>query len=153
MAKRYFEEIQIGETFSTPGVTITDWHVMQFAGLSMDYFELHTSDEYAKNTEFGRRVAHGLMGLAITDGLKNRSEFHIHAMASLHWSWDFTGPIFIGDTVTAKLSVAEKRESRSKADRGIVTLDLELHNQRDEVVQKGQNRLMVKRRPPQNASP
>ena len=152
MAKRYFEEIEIGETFSTPAVTVTDWHVMQFAGLSMDYFELHTSDEYAKHTEFGRRVAHGLMGLAITDGLKNRSEFHIHAMASLHWSWDFTGPIFIGDTVTAKLCVAEKRESRSKRDRGIVTLDLELRNQRDEVVQKGQNRLMVKRRPAEGAT-
>ena len=152
MAKRYFEEIEIGETFSTPGVTVTDWHVMQFAGLSMDYFELHTSDEYAKHTEFGRRVAHGLMGLAITDGLKNRSEFHIHAMASLHWSWDFTGPIFIGDTVTAKLCVAEKRESRSKPDRGIVTLDLELRNQRDEIVQKGQNRLMVKRRPAEGAT-
>ena len=152
MSKRYFEEIAIGETFSTPGVTITDWHVMQFAGLSMDYFELHTNDEFAKHTEFGRRVAHGLMGLAITDGLKNRSEFHIHAMASLHWSWDFTGPIFVGDTVTAKLSVAEKRESRSKSDRGVVTLDLELRNQRDEIVQKGQNRLMVKRRPLEEAS-
>ena len=151
MARRYFEEIQIGESFTTPGVTITDWHVMQFAGVSMDYFELHTNEEFAKQTDYGRRVAHGLMGLALTDGLKNRSDFHIHAMASLHWSWDFTGPIFIGDTVTAKLSVADKRESRSKPDRGIVTLDLELRNQRDEIVQKGQNRLMVQRRPQEGA--
>ena len=147
MPKRYFEDIAVGETFTTPGVTITDWHVMQFAGVSMDYFELHTNEEFAKRTDFGRRVAHGLMGLAITDGLKNRSEFHVHAMASLHWSWDFTGPIFVGDTVTASVRVTEKRESRSKPDRGIVTLDLELRNQRDEIVQKGQNRLMVQRRP------
>jgi acyl dehydratase len=147
MPKRYFEDIAVGETFTTPGVTITDWHVMQFAGVSMDYFELHTNEEFAKRTDFGRRVAHGLMGLAIADGLKNRSEFHVHAMASLHWSWDFTGPIFVGDTVTASVRVTEKRESRSKPDRGIVTLDLELRNQRDEVVQKGQNRLMVQRRP------
>jgi len=147
MSKRYFEEIEIGEEFDTPGVTVTDWHVMQFAGVSMDFFELHTNEEFAKKTDFGRRVAHGLLGLAITDGLKNRSEFHIHAMASLHWSWDFTGPIFIDDTVTAHLRVAEKRESRSKPDRGVVTLDLELRNQHGEVVQKGSNRLMVKRRP------
>ena len=151
MSKRYFEEIEIGETIETPGVTITDWHVMQFAGVSMDFFELHTNDEFAKQTDFGRRVAHGLLGLAVTDGLKNRSDFHIYAMASLHWSWDFRGPIFVGDTVTACLRVAEKRESRSKSDRGIVTLDLELRNQRGEIVQAGQNRLMVKRRP--QASP
>lgn len=147
MAKLYFEEIQIGDSFETPGVTITDWHVMQFAGVSMDFFELHTNEEFAKSTDFGRRVAHGLLGLAITDGLKNRSEFHIHAMASLSWSWDFAGPIFIGDTVKAYLRVAEKRESRSKPDRGVVTLDLELRNQNGEVVQKGSNKLMVRRKP------
>ena len=151
MARRYFDEIEIGETFETPGVTVTDWHVMQFAGVSMDFFELHTNERFAQGTDFGRRVAHGLLGLAITDGLKNRSEFQIHAMASLHWSWDFTGPIFIGDTVTARLRVAEKRPSNSKPDRGVVTLDLELVNQRGEVVQRGQNRLMVKRRPNQSA--
>ncbi len=147
MGKRYFEQIEIGEEFETPGVTVTDWHVMQFAGLSMDFFELHTNDEYAKRTQFGRRVAHGLLGLALTDGLKNRSDFRIHAMASLHWSWDFTGPIFVGDTVVAKLRVAEKRESASKPDRGIVTLALELRNQEGAVVQKGLNRLLVERQP------
>ena len=145
MPKRYFDEIEIGETHSTPGITITDWHVMQFAGLSMDFFELHTSDEFAKQTEFGRRVAHGLLGLALTDGLKNRSEFQVHAIASLHWSWDFVGPIFIGDTVTATLRVAEKRPSQSKPDRGVVTLELELRNHDGQIVQKGKNLLMVER--------
>ena len=146
MAKRYFEEIEIGEEVETPGVTITDWHVMQFAGVSMDFFELHTNEEFAAQTDFGRRVAHGLLGLAVTDGLKNRSDFNVHAMASLHWSWDFVGPIFIGDTVTARLRVVEKRESKSKSDRGIVTLELELRKQGGEVVQKGRNVMMVKRR-------
>ena len=147
MAKRYFEEIEIGEEVETPGVTITDWHVMQFAGVSMDFFELHTNEEFAAQTDFGRRVAHGLLGLAVTDGLKNRSDFDVHAMASLHWSWDFVGPIFIGDTVTARLRVVEKRESKSKSDRGIVSLELELRKQGGEVVQKGRNVMMVKRRP------
>ena len=137
MGKRYFEEIEIGERFETPGVTVTDWHVLQFAGVSMDFFELHTNDEFAKRTQFGRRVAHGLLGLALTDGLKNRSDFQVRAMASLHWSWDFTGPIFVGDTVTAALRVADKRESKSKADRGVVTLELELRNQDGVVVQRG----------------
>jgi len=146
MPKRYFDEIETGETHETPGITITDWHIGQFSGLSMDYFEIHTNDEFAKQTQFGRRVAHGLLGLALTDGLKNRSEFQVRAVASLKWTWEFTGPIFVGDTLKATLRVAEKRASRSKPDRGILTLDLELTNQRGEVVQKGQNLLLVERK-------
>ena len=147
MAARYFEELTVGETHESPGITITDWHVMQFSGVSMDFFELHTNDEFARQTQFGQRVAHGLLGLAVTDGLKNRSTFQARAIASLHWSWDFVGPIFIGDTVRVKLRVAELRESKSKPDRGVAVLDLELMNHRGEVVLKGQNRLMVMRRP------
>ena len=117
MPKRYFDEIEIGEQHESPGVTITDWHVLQFAGLSMDFFELHTNEAFARETQFSRRVAHGLLGLAITDGLKNRSDFQVHAIASLHWSWDFVGPIFIGDTVKAVVRVAGKKPSRTKPDR------------------------------------
>ncbi len=134
MPKRYFDQIEVGETLESPGVTVTDWHVMQFAGLSMDFFELHTNDEYAKQTEYGRRVAHGLLGLAITDGLKNRSEFQVEAIVSLHWSWDFVGPIFVGDTVKARLKVAEKRASKSKPDRGVCRVKWDVLNQHDEVV-------------------
>jgi len=145
MPKRSFDEIEIGESHLTPGITITDWHVMGFAGLSMDYFELHTNDEFAKKSGFGRRVAHGLLGLAIADGLKNRSEFQVRAIASLHWSWDFVGPVFVGDTLQVRLRVADKKASRSKPDRGVVTLELEVANQDGEVVQRGENKLMVER--------
>jgi len=135
----------VGESHETPAITITDWHVMNFAAVSMDFFELHTNDEYAKKSDYGRRVAHGLMGLAIADGLKHRSDFQVDAIASLHWSWDFTGPIFIGDTIRAKLTVSDKRASRSKPDRGVVTVNYEVLNQSDEVVQKGTNKMMVRR--------
>jgi 3-hydroxybutyryl-CoA dehydratase len=146
MAKRYFDEIELGEEHVTPGVTVTEYHVMQFAGLSMDFFELHTNEEFARKTGFGRRVAHGLLGLALADGLKNRSEFQTHAIASLGWNWTFCGPIFLNDTLHVRLKVAGKRPSQSKPDRGIIVLFLELVNQRGEVVQKGENRLMVERR-------
>jgi len=145
MTTRLFDDIEVGESHETPGVTITDWHVMNFAAVSMDFFELHTNDEYAKQSDYGRRVAHGLMGLAIADGLKHRSDFQVDAIASLHWSWDFSGPIFIGDTIRAKLTVIEKRASRSKPDRGVVTVNYEVLNQSDEVVQKGTNKMMVRR--------
>lgn len=146
MSLRYFDQIETGEEYLTPGVTVTESHVLQFAGLSMDFFELHTNEEYARQTQFGRRVAHGLLGLALADGLKNRSELRVRAIASLAWSWEFTGPIFLGDTIHVRMRVTDKRASRSKPDRGVVTLGLEVVNQRGEVVQKGENRLMVERR-------
>jgi len=145
MSLRYFDQIETGEEYLTPGVTVTETHVLQFAGLSMDFFELHTNEEYARQTQFGRRVAHGLLGLALADGLKNRSELRVRAIASLAWNWEFTGPIFLGDTIQVRMRVTEKRASRSKPDRGVVTLGLEVVNQRGEVVQKGENRLMVER--------
>ena len=146
MPRRFFDEIEVGEEHVTPGITVTNYHVMQFAGLSMDFFELHTNEEFARQTVFGRRVAHGLLGLALADGLKNRSEFQVRAIASLSWNWEFTGPIFLDDTIHVRLRVTDKRASRSKPDRGIVVLGLEVINQRGEVVQKGENRLMVERR-------
>ncbi len=145
MAKRHFDEIEIGETHETPAVTVTEWHVMSFAAISMDFFELHTSAEYARSTQFGRRVAHGLLGLAMADGLKHRSAFQVEAIASLHWSWDFTGPIFLGDTIRARLQVTDKTVSRSKPDRGVVTVRFEVLNQDDELVQRGENKMMVRR--------
>jgi acyl dehydratase len=146
MPERYFDQIEVGEEYATPGVTVTNHHVMQFAGLSMDFFELHTNEEFARQTMFGRRVAHGLLGLAMADGLKNRSDFQVRAIASLAWNWEFTGPIFLDDTIHVRLRVSEKRPSRTKPDRGVVVLGLEVINQRGEVVQKGENRLMVERR-------
>ncbi len=145
MPKRFFDDIEIGETHETPGITVTDWHVMNFAAVSMDFFELHTNEEYARRTQFGKRVAHGLLGLAIADGLKHRSSFQVEAIASLHWSWDFSGPIFLGDTIRARLRVLDKRPSRSKRDRGVVTVRYEVLNQADKIVQQGENRMMVKR--------
>ena len=111
----------------------------------MDFFELHTNDEYAKKTQFGRRVAHGLLGLAIADGLKHRSTFQIEAIASLHWSWNFIAPIYIGDTIHARVRVSAKKASSSKPDRGVVHVDYEVLNQNNEIVQKGYNSVMVKK--------
>jgi acyl dehydratase len=69
---------------------------------------------------------------------------------SLGWTWDFVGPIKLGDTVHVKFRVGGMRPSKSKPGWGIVVLPSELINQRGEVVQKGEHRLMVPRRPRAN---
>ena len=119
---------------------------MAYADLTGDHTPVHTDEEYAKTTPFGTRVAHGLFGLSIADGLKTISEMRFVPGMSLGWEWSFVAPIKLGDTVRVRFSVGSKRESKSKAGWGIVILPSELINQRDEVVQQGEHRLMIPKR-------
>jgi acyl dehydratase len=64
-----YADLHVGMAFRSPGRTITDADLVAFAGLTGDYSELHTSDVYAKSSQFGRRVAHGMLGLAYAHGL------------------------------------------------------------------------------------
>ncbi|MBI4241201.1 MAG: acyl dehydratase, partial [Candidatus Rokubacteria bacterium] len=67
--RRYFEEIQVGEEYLSPGRTVTEADIVIFAGLSGDYNVLHTDAEFMKSSIFGERIAHGLLGLGIQSGL------------------------------------------------------------------------------------
>ena len=118
-----------------------------YADLSGDHTPVHVDEEYARTTPFGERVAHGLFGLAVADGLKSQADYRFLPGMSLGWTWDFVGPIKIGDTVHVKFRVDSMRPSKSKPGWGIVILPSELINQRGEVVQKGEHRLMIPRRP------
>jgi acyl dehydratase len=144
---KYFEEFEIGDEFKSPGRTITETDVVQFAGLSGDYNPLHTDVEYCKDTLFGQRVAHGLLGLSIMSGLVTRiGVFDGTIIAFLNVDWSFTKPIFIGDTVHFSMKIISKTET-SKRDRGIIGREIQLINQRNEVVQQGTTTLMMKKKP------
>jgi len=143
---RYYEDVEIGEEFVSQTRTITEADVVTFAALSDDWSELHVSQQFAEQTQFKTRVAHGLLGLAITEGLKLRAGADEFAgVASLGWTWDFKKPIFLGDTIHVRWTVREKRKTK-KPGRGIFYLQLQLINQRGEVVQEGEHRLMVETR-------
>jgi len=143
---KYFEEFEVGEQIISPGRTVTEADVVNFAGLSGDYNPLHTDEEYAKGTMFGKRIGHGLLGLAITSGLRARTGvLDGTGIAFLELRLSFTGPIFIGDTVTVRMTVKEKRETK-KPDRGIIKMDVDLVNQKGDVIQKGEHTLMVARK-------
>ena len=141
----HYEDVEVGLAFHTGGIVITEAHIVQFAGLSGDFFDLHMDDAYARELGFPGRVAHGLLGLAIVDGLKNRAEQRFASIASLHWDWSFRGPIFVNDRLQAHVEVADKRPT-TKGDRGILTLRITASNQRGTVVQEGTNLLLVKMR-------
>src|SRR2546426_4567806 len=143
---RYFEDIQLGEEYESPGRTVTETDIVLFAGLSGDYNVLHTDAEFMKKSIFGERIAHGLLGLAIQSGLFYRTGRVYATLALGGLKWKFKGPIKIGDTIRLRTRVASKRET-SKADRGVVIVERTLLNQRDEVVQEGETELVVERRP------
>jgi acyl dehydratase len=68
----YFEDIQLGDEYVSPGRTVTEADIVIFAGLSGDYNVLHTDAEHMKSSLFGERIAHGLLGLSIQQGLLDR---------------------------------------------------------------------------------
>lgn len=141
-----WKDLYVGMSFESPSRTITEADVVMFAGLTGDYSELHTSEEFAKRTDFQRRVAHGLLGLAYAHGLMwaRTGELRDCAIAFLGLSeWKFRRPIFLGDTIHVKYRIAEMRESKSNPERGIVTFDVQVFNQHNEVVQEGKKVLMV----------
>ncbi|MDP1780036.1 MAG: MaoC/PaaZ C-terminal domain-containing protein, partial [Anaerolineales bacterium] len=69
MAGLYFEEFSVGQSVKTAGRTIGEDAIFSFAGLSGDYNQIHTDAVFANKTQFGQRVAHGLLGMSIAVGL------------------------------------------------------------------------------------
>ncbi len=144
--RQYFEDIQVGDEYLSPGRTVTEADIVAFAGLSGDYNVLHTDAEFMKSSIFGERIAHGLLGLSISSGLGTRAVPRPFAtIAFLGLRWRFKGPIKIGDTIKVRLKVSAKKET-SKPDRGIITVQRAVLNQRGELVQEGDTELMIERR-------
>ncbi|HHV75643.1 MAG TPA: dehydratase [Thermoanaerobacterium sp.] len=148
MTGKYFDEWTVGEEWITPSRTMTETDVVMFAAMSGDYNELHTSKEYMKDSQFGERIVHGLLGLAVSHGLLFRLgllEGTGIAFLGIE-SWQFRAPIFLNDTIHAKVKVLDKRPSRSKSDRGIVKILVQIIKQDDTIVQEGIKTLMIKRK-------
>src|SRR3954471_24037112 len=145
-----YQDLHVGMTFRSPGRTITDADVVGFAGLTGDCSELHTSDVYAKSSQFGRRVAHGMLGLAYAHGLMwaRTGELRETAIAFLGINdWKFTGPIFVGDTIFVNYRIAELRDSKSKPTQAIAIFDVEVVTQDGRAVQRGTKALLVSKVP------
>jgi len=146
IVERYYDEVKVGDVGVSPTFTVTSDHIMTYADLTGDHTPIHTDEEYAKTTPFGTRVAHGLLGLSLADGLKTQADLRFLPGMSLGWTWDFLLPIRIGVTLHVKFHVESMRTVK-RPGWGIVVLRTELINQKDEVVQHGEHRLMIPRRP------
>lgn len=143
---RYYEELNVGDSWESPRRTITEADVVMFAALSGDHNPIHTDEEFAKTTQFGGRILHGPAAFAIATGLESRLGIKEGtAIAFLGMTWDLRGPVKIGDTIRVRQRVASKRETK-KPGAGIVNFHVEIVNQRNEVVQDGEWKIMMIRK-------
>ena len=140
----YFDDFSVGQKFVTKARTITEADIVNFAGLSWDHYQLHTDAEYAAATPFGRRIAHGLLGVIVHAGLSYElTEKSILALLEL--TWQFKGPIYIGDTIHVEQRVKDLQPG-SSGDRGVLTFEKKVINQKNEVVQTGTTTILLARR-------
>ena len=144
----FFEEFSVGQQIISTARTVTESDVVTFAGLSGDYNQIHTDAEFSKSTPFGKRVAHGLLGIAIASGLAMRTgvlEGTVMAFREIN-EWKFTKPIFIGDTVHVELDVKETK-ALPRVGGGSVIIELSVKNQHEEVTMKGLWTVLVASKP------
>ena len=145
---KYFEEFEIGQEIVTPGRTITEADIVNFATLTGDSNPMHTDAEYAKTTMFGERVAHGMLGLSYAVGLAWQLGFmEGTVIAFLGIEWKFKAPVKIGDTIQVVAKVKQKKELKA-AGGGMVVLEGRVLNQRDEVTMQGAWSVLMKSRAP-----
>jgi len=132
-----YDDLSPGDRFVTAGRTVTDADIVNFAGLSGDYNQLHTDAEFAAKTPHGQRIAHGLLVLSIMSGLATRlplnkfMEKAIIGLAGLQAKW--LRPVFIGDTLHVVVEVVSKEPGR-KPGRGTVLFKRSALNQKGETV-------------------
>ncbi|MBI3455512.1 MAG: MaoC family dehydratase N-terminal domain-containing protein [Candidatus Rokubacteria bacterium] len=140
-AVRYFEDIEVGELAKTPGRTVTEADVVRFAAISGDHEAL---DQVRGEPGFPRAVPDILI-IALTSGLGFRVPVpQPQVLAFMVLDWRFLVPVRVGDTVHCRLQVTAKRGMKEG---GVLVEKREIVNQRGEVVQDGEYKLLVARRP------
>lgn len=142
----YFEDYVVDRVATSRGRTITESDIVNFAGLSGDFVELHMNEEFAKRGPFGRRIAHGALIFSISTGLQMQMTPDQDGIIAFYGvdKLRFVAPVFIGDTVHVSQRVIEKK---LKGDgRGVIASETTVLNQDEKPVIVYTTRLMVKTR-------
>ncbi|MEV5539001.1 MaoC/PaaZ C-terminal domain-containing protein [Saccharopolyspora shandongensis] len=143
----FWEDLTVGDALRGPGVTITDSHLVQWAGLTGDWVSLHLDESYAQGAGFAGRIAHGPLSLSLSLGLLTQTGIFGNVKAWLGLDEvRATAPVFIGDTVHPEAEVVAARPT-SKPERGIWTLAYRTVNQRGDTVMTFSSSFLVRRRP------
>ncbi len=144
----YFEEFSVGQKITSVGRTVTEGDIMSFAGLTGDYNQIHTDAHFAAGTQFGQRIAHGLLGLSIAVGLLMRTgvlEGTVLAFREIV-EWKFIKPVFIGDTIHVEMEARELK-AMPRVGGGLAHVALDVKNQNDETLMRGTLAVLVASKP------
>lgn len=148
MAGLYFEEFSVGQKIDTVGRTVSEGDIYNFAGLTGDFNQIHTNADFASKTQFGQRIAHGLLGLSIATGLIMQTGFLEGTVLAFREiaEWKFVKPFFIGDTITAELTITETK-ALPRIGGGAIIAAIIVKNQSGDICQRGSLNLLVLSKP------
>lgn len=132
---KYGDDFNIGDLYTTGAITVTEAHVVNWAGLTMDFYPLHMDVEYAAKTPFGERLVHGPLIFALAVGLVSTAGFG--GDAAVAWlgadNMQMLAPVKIGDTIKVVVEVMDRKPT-SKPEKGIQVWRYTVKNQRGESV-------------------
>lgn len=140
MFEKYFEEYKLGDTWRSRGRTITESDLVMFSAFSGDWFPLHSDAEYAKQTQYNERIAHGMLILSVTTGLLQFEPNIVVAFYGMD-KVRFTSPTFIGDTIHLYGNVIDLKSKNTN--QGVVTVLQEVRKQTNETVAVFEMKILV----------
>lgn len=137
-------KLEQGQSVLTPGRTIGEGDVNLFAGLVGDFTPVHVDAAFAATTPFKGRIAHGPLAMATAIGMLTQTGILGEKVIGLvNLNWDFSGPVMLGDTIRARVTVEQLRPT-SKPGRSLATFAFEVINQREEEIQRGRMLVIVR---------
>lgn len=144
---RYYEDFNVGDIYEhRPGRTISETDNTWFTLLTMNTHPMHFDEEYAKHSEFGKCIICSPLTVGIMVG-QSVTDVSQKAIANLGWTdIRMTFPLYAGDTLISESEVLAKRESKSRADAGIVTVSTRGFNQDGKQVAEFERTILVARR-------
>ena len=144
MPSKYGDDFQVGDTFKTSAITVTESHVVAYSGLTGDFYPLHVDAVYSAATEFGERLVHGPFVFGIAVGLVSLSG--VLADCAVAWlgaeNVRMRSPVRIGDTLRATAAVKGLKKTKDPT-KGVQTWLYSVINQRGETVLSFDHILMV----------
>jgi 3-hydroxybutyryl-CoA dehydratase len=141
----FFDDFTVDAIFITDGRTITEADISAFALLSGDFNPIHMDAEYAKASQFGQRIAHGLLVLSISSGLTVMSGLTSDSVIAFYGidKLRFTKPVFVGDTIRVESRVVELSPKETK---GLVVFETRVFKQNGEEVLIFTKSMLLKRK-------
>ena len=150
MESMWFDDVEVGQKWTSPARTVLASDVSQFASMTGDFNPLHVDHEFAANSPYNQPIAHGLLGLSWVAGLGSTAPLMRTVAFTSVSSWEFLAPIYFGDTVHVETVCLEKSTRGRKT--GQIVWDRKLVNQKGQIVQQGMFETMVAMRQEEKAS-